>query len=615
MSAADLLSPATASPAPQDMQEPAVLGVTRSVTGRRWNWREGGQASHTDRMGMAIAQQTGLPEIVGRMLALRRIAPEQVETYLSPTLRALMPDPSTFTDMDAAAARLATAIRNAETVGLFGDYDVDGACSTALLTDFLRRQGCTVLTHIPDRMTEGYGPNTPAIKAMQDQGARLIVCLDCGTAAVDVLEQVSTRSDVIVLDHHQVQGALPRVLATVNPNRPDCPSGLHGICAAAVTFMTVVATARILRRDGWFDSHPDPQLMDSLDLVALATVCDVMPLSGLNRAFVTQGLKVMARRQRTGLAALLDAAGARDPLSAFTCGFALGPRINAGGRIADSGLGLRLLLCTDAAEAQALAEKLNSVNHNRQSVESGILDRAMELAAAQRAQGHAVLVLSGRDWHPGVVGIVAGRIKEKFNRPVLVGAELDDGNVKGSARSVPGQDLGGAIIAARQAGLLSSGGGHAMAAGFGLPADGIPALHAFLDHHLATAASLPDAVDLTIDAVVNVAAADVALATDMDRLAPFGAGNDEPLIALPRVRVAYAERIGREGNTLRLTLQGEGRGPRLKALVFRANESPLAPVLEDRDAPPLHLAGWLRAESWNGRTSATFFIRDAAIAQ
>ncbi|WP_182355613.1 single-stranded-DNA-specific exonuclease RecJ [Komagataeibacter europaeus] len=614
MSAADLLSPFPASPASQEAEQtPAVLGVTRSVTGRRWNWREGGQASHTDRMGMAIAQQTGLPEIVGRMLALRHIAPERVATYLTPTLRALMPDPSTFTDMDAAASRLATAIRNGETVGLFGDYDVDGACSTALLTDFLRRQGCTVLTHIPDRMTEGYGPNTPAIEAMQDQGATLIVCLDCGTAAVDVLEHASGRGDIIVLDHHQVQGALPRVLATVNPNRPDCPSGLHGICAAAVTFMTVVATVRILRREGWFESRPEPQLMDSLDLVALATVCDVMPLSGLNRAFVAQGLKVMARRQRTGIAALLDAAGARDPLSAFTCGFALGPRINAGGRIADSGLGLRLLLCEDAAEAQALAEKLNSVNHNRQSVESGILDRAMELAAAQRAQGHAVLVLSGRDWHPGVVGIVAGRIKEKFNRPVLVGAEMEDGSVKGSARSVPGQDLGGAIIAARQAGLLSSGGGHAMAAGFGLPADGIPALHEFLDHHLATAASLPDAVDLTIDAVVNVAAADVALATDMDRLAPFGAGNDEPLIALPRVRVAYAERIGREGNTLRLTLQGEGRGPRLKALVFRANESPLAPVLEDRDMPPLHLAGWLRAESWNGRTSATFFIRDVAI--
>lgn len=615
MSAADLLSPAPASLSAPEAGEPAVLGVTRSVTGRRWNWREGGQASHTDRMGMAIAQQTGLPEIVGRMLALRRIAPEDVATYLTPTLRALMPDPSTCADMDTAAARLATAIRNSETVGLFGDYDVDGACSTALMTDFLRGMGCTVITHIPDRMTEGYGPNTPAIESMMDRGASLIVCLDCGTAAVDVLESASVRGDVIILDHHQVQGALPRVLATVNPNRPDCASGLRTICAAAVTFLTVVATVRILRGEGWFDSRPEPQLMDSLDLVALATVCDVMPLSGLNRAFVTQGLKIMARRQRTGLSALLDAAGARDPLSAFTCGFALGPRINAGGRIADSGMGLRLLLCDDAAEAQTLAERLNSVNHNRQGVEAGILDRAMEQAAQQREQGHAVLVLSGRDWHPGVVGIVAGRIKEKFNRPVLVGAELEDGSVKGSARSVPGQDLGGAIIAARQAGLLTSGGGHAMAAGFGLPADGIPALHDFLDRHLATAADLPDAVDLTIDAVVNVAAADVALATDMDRLAPFGAGNDEPLIALPRVRVAYAERIGREGNTLRLTLQGEGRGPRLKALVFRANESPLAPVLEDRDAPPLHMAGWLRAESWNGRKSATFFIRDVAIVQ
>ncbi|GAB6966989.1 single-stranded-DNA-specific exonuclease RecJ [Komagataeibacter kakiaceti JCM 25156] len=614
MPAADLLSPHPAASSPQ-AAEPAVLGVTRSVTGRRWNWREGGQASHTDRMGMAIAQQTGLPEIVGRMLALRHVAPEDVATYLTPTLRALMPDPSTCADMDTAAARLATAIRNGETVGLFGDYDVDGACSTALMTDFLRRMGCTVLTHIPDRMTEGYGPNTPAIEAMMDQGASLIVCLDCGTAAVEVLEAVSRRGDVIILDHHQVQGALPKVLATVNPNRPDCSSGLRHICAAAVTFLTVVATTRILRREGWFDTHPEPQLMDSLDLVALATVCDVMPLGGLNRAFVAQGLKIMARRQRTGLSALLDVAGARDPLSAFTCGFAVGPRINAGGRIADSGLGLRLLLCDDAAEARTLAERLNTVNHNRQGVEAGILDRAMELAAQQRAQGHAVLVLSGRDWHPGVVGIVAGRIKEKFNRPVLVGAELEDGSVKGSARSVPGQDLGGAIIAARQAGLLTSGGGHAMAAGFRLPAGGVPALHAFLDRHLAGAADLPDAVDLTIDAVVNVAAANVELATDMDRLAPFGAGNDEPLIALPRVRVAYAERIGREGNTLRLTVQGEGRGPRIKALVFRANESPLAPVLEDRDAPPLHLAGWLRAESWNGRTSATFFIRDVASAQ
>ena len=612
---ADLLSFPSATLSGEDGQAPVVLGVTCSVTGRQWHWRAGGQASHTDRMGMAIAQQANLPEIVGRMLALRGIAPEQVGTYLTPTLNDLMPNPSTLVDMDAAADRLARAVSSGETVGLFGDYDVDGACSTALLATFLQEQGCTVLTHIPDRMTEGYGPNTPAIAAMQDKGASLIICLDCGTAAVDVLEHAGQRSDIIILDHHQVQGPLPEVVATVNPNRPDCPSRLHGLCAAAVTFMTIVATRRALRAAGWFDTRPMPDLWACMDLVALATVCDVMPLRGLNRAFVTQGLRIMGRRKRVGLAALLEGAGARDPLSAFTCGFAVGPRINAGGRIADSGLGLRLLLCTDPAEARVLAERLNSVNHNRQSVESGILDRAMELAAAQRAQGNAVLVLSGRDWHPGVVGIVAGRIKEKFNRPVLVGAEMEDGSVKGSARSVPGQDLGGAIIAARQAGLLSTGGGHAMAAGFGLPAAGVPALQEFLNHHLATAADLPDAVDLTIDAVVNVAAATVELAADMDRLAPFGTGNDEPLIALPRVRVAYAERIGSEGNTLRLTLEGEGRGPRLKALVFRANESPLATVLEDRDGPPLHLAGWLRAESWKGRTSATFFIRDVAVAQ
>ncbi|WP_408889627.1 single-stranded-DNA-specific exonuclease RecJ [Novacetimonas pomaceti] len=605
------------SPLPPQDDTPLVLGVRSSLTGRRWLWRDPEitrDAGVTARMGMAIMQQAGVPEIVGRMLAMRGIAPDGVTDFLTPTLRALMPNPACLTDMDRAAQRLAQAITTGETVGVFGDYDVDGACSAALLTHFLRQMGCRVITHVPDRMSEGYGPNTPALEAMIADGAGLIVCVDCGTAASDVLSPLSARADIIVLDHHKVQGDLPRIVATVNPNRPDCASRLNGSCAAAVTFMSVVATAGILRRQGWFENRPAPQLMDYLDLVALASVCDVMPLTGLNRAFVTQGMKIMARRQRTGLNALMEVAGVTDPLSAFTCGFALGPRINAGGRIAESGLGLELLLCEDALEARRLAERLDAVNRRRQTVETDILDIAMDMAARQREEGHAVLLLCGRDWHPGVVGIVAGRVKEKFNRPVLVGAMLEDGTVKGSARSVPGIDLGTAIIAARQAGHLTSGGGHAMAAGFGLRADDIPALHEFLNERLSTAAALPDAVDLSIEGIVGVAAASVELASDIGRLAPFGAGNDEPLLALPRVRVVRADRIGREGNTLRLLIEGEGGGPRLKALLFRAGDNPMTPVLEDRNAAPLHLAGWLRAESWNGRTTASFFIRDAAFA-
>lgn len=601
--------------APSDPAEGAVvLGVRSSLGGRRWLWRDSRLADAGGRIGLMIAQQAGVSELVGQMLAARGLDGNTAATFLDPTLRALMPDPSALQDMDVAADRLAEAVRRGETVAVFGDYDVDGACAAALVTGLLRQLGCPVMTHVPDRMTEGYGPNAPALDALVARGATLVVCVDCGTAAGDVLATLAGRADIVVLDHHKAEGPPPSVLATVNPNRPDCVSGQRGLCAAGVAFLTAVATIRALRRAGWFAGRPEPDLMAFLDIVALATVCDVMPLTGLNRALVTQGLKILARRRRLGLDALMEVAGARDPLSAFTCGFALGPRINAGGRIAESGLGLELLLCDDAAEARRLAERLDAVNRRRQTVESTILDRAMEEAAAQRAAGHAVLVLSGRDWHPGVVGIVAGRIKERFNRPVLVGAELEDGTVKGSGRSVADIDLGAAIIAARQMGLLTTGGGHAMAAGFSLPGDGVPALHDFLNERLCEAAALPDAVDVLIEGVVHVAGATVALATDIGRMAPFGAGNDEPVLAIPRVRVVRADRIGREGGTLRVLVEGEGGGPRLKALLFRADEHPATAMLEDRNAPPLHLAGWLRAETWNGRIDASFFIRDAAVA-
>ena len=596
----------------------AVLGVERSLSARRWVWhRPLGDArdrAACERTGLAMAQRLALPELVGRLLAGRGIDVAGAADFLDPTLRALLPDPSCLTDMEVAARRLADAVRRGETVGVFGDYDVDGACATALLAGLLRSLGCNVHTHIPDRVREGYGPNAPALHGLADRGAGLIVCVDCGTAAPEPLAQLAGRAELMVLDHHKSDGGVPPILATVNPNRLDCRSGLHGLCATAVAFLAGVALLRTLRRAGWFATRPAPDLLSWLDLVALATICDVMPLTGLNRALVTQGLKVMGRRARPGIVALLEVAAVREAPSAFTCGFALGPRINAGGRISEADLGLRLLLCDDPVEARALAERLDAVNRQRRSVETTILDRAMELGQAQLEAGHAALLLAGTDWHPGVVGIVAGRLKERFNRPVLVGAVLEDGTVKGSGRSVEGHDLGAVVIAARQAGLLTAGGGHAMAAGFTLPSAGLEPLHQFLDTRLAGAAALPPARDLSIEAVLTVQAATAELAAQVDRLAPFGMGNPEPLFALTRARVVRADRIGATGNTLRLLLEGEGGGARLKALLFRADESPLAALLEQRGAPPLHLAGWLRAESWNGAVTAGFFIQDAALA-
>ena len=582
-----------------------AAGVASSLTGRRWVWREG-----ADRVGMGIAQRHTLPEIVGRVMAARGHDVDSATHFLDPTLRALMPNPSVLADMDRVADRLANAVQRNETVAVFGDYDVDGACSSAILVHVLRGLGCPVLHHIPDRITEGYGPNAPALLALVAQGATLIVCADCGTTAPVPLAAVAGQADVLVLDHHVAEGPPPPVWGTVNPNRLDCTSGLTGLCAAGVAFLAAVALVRALRRAGWFAARPEPDLRDLLDLVALATVCDVMPLTGLNRALVTQGLRVMARRARPGVAALLAVASAPDALSAFTCGFALGPRINAGGRLGDASMGLQLLLTDDVAEAQRLAALLDSVNRDRQAVEGAMLDQALAMAAQQGDAGHAALLVHGEGWHPGVVGIVAGRIKERHNRPACVGA-LVDGVVRGSGRSVAGVDLGRAIMAARSHGILLTGGGHAMAAGFSLPVDRVAEFHAFLDDRLAHAATLPAAADLSIEGTVAVVSATVDLAHAVERMAPFGHANPEPVFMLPRAQVTHAQRVGRDGATLRVTIQGEGGGPRLKALLFRAGDGPLAQALSAPGAP-LNLAGQLRAEAWNGATTASFFIIDAA---
>ncbi len=583
-----------------------VLGVGRSVTGRRWVWR-----SAEERIGLGIAQRMGLPEMVGRLLAARGVGIEAAADFLDPRLRSFLPDPSVLADMDRAAERLARAVERRETVAVFGDYDVDGACAGALLVSLLGRLGCPVLAHVPHRLREGYGPNEPALAGLVGRGASLIVCVDCGAAAGELLVRMLERADVVVLDHHKMEAPPPAAIPVVNPNRLDDGSGLGGLCAAAVAFMAAVALVRRLRAAGFFTGREEPDLLGYLDLVALASVCDVMPLSGLNRALVTQGLKVMARLERPGIAALAEVTQLREAPSAFTCGYVFGPRINAAGRISEADLGLRLLLAEDAAEARALAARLDAVNRERQQVEAAILDVALAKAALQAESGHPALLVSGAEWHPGVVGIIAGRIKEKFNRPTCVAAIAGD-RATGSGRSVPGVDLGAAVIAARQTGILLSGGGHAMAAGFALAAADLPRFHALLDERLAAAGALPRAADLAVEGTLEVAGATVDLARQLRRLAPFGAGNEEPMLVLARARIVRADRIGREATTVRVFLEAEGGGPRLKALLFRARDGILAETMLDRAQVPLHVAGHLRAEAWNGVESPGFVIADAA---
>lgn len=582
------------------------LDVTASLSGRRWIWREA-----EERLGLGIAERLGVPEIIGRVLAARGIAIEVAADFLQPTLRAMLPDPSCLADMDVAAERLAVAVLRGETIAVFGDYDVDGTAASALLVSLLRTLGVPVLPYIPDRLTEGYGPNAAALCGLAERGASLIVCVDCGSSAGAAFAAIESPAEVIVLDHHKID-ALPRVLAIVNPSRADDRSNLGQCAATAITFLTAVALLRALRKRNFFSTRAEPDLRACLDLVALATICDAMPLTGLNRAFVVQGLKVMARRERPGVAALLAVAAVEGGPSAQACAFALGPRINAAGRIAEADLGLRLLLATDEQAAVPLAAALDRVNRERQRLEAEVLERALVLAKVQVEAGVPVLVVSGEGWHPGVVGIVAGRLKDRFNRPACVLGVDGSGLAKGSGRSVAGVDLGLAVLAARAAGILTRGGGHAMAAGFALPANDLPRFHAFLNEHLAAARLLPRAADLTLEGALSVVGATPGLASVLQRLAPFGMGNAEPMLVLPRVRVVRADRVGRERGSIRAIIQGEDGG-RIKAMAFRVADGPLGPALLERTGRTLHLVGHLRPDTWGGREQARFIIADAAL--
>jgi single-stranded-DNA-specific exonuclease len=588
----------------------AFLGVTRSLTGKRWRQRSG-----DDRAALTMSQRLGVPEIIGRVMAARGVPLDEAQRFLTPTLREMLPDPAMFKDMDRAAARLADAIAGGETIAIFGDYDVDGATSSALLRRFIDAAGGKSVIYIPDRQREGYGPNEAALLKLKSQGAGLVITVDCGiTAHAPLAAAARAGLDVIVVDHHIGEPKLPDAYAVVNPNRLD-ESGAHGTLAAVgVTFLLVVAVNRVLRERGRYRDRAEPNLLDWLDLVALGTICDVVPLTGVNRALVTQGLKVMRKRQNAGIAALADVAGVEERLDAYHAGFVLGPRVNAGGRVGQSELGAQLLSSDDAAEARALALRLDAFNRERREIEAGVLADA--IATVDAAASHDALVLVAKEgWHAGVIGIVAGRLRERYNRPACVVA-FEGGIGRGSGRSVPGVALGPAIIAARQAGLLLSGGGHAMAAGFTVAPDKLDALREFLEVQLRlppeAAALLPE---LGIDGMVAPGAATLDLAAVIERLGPFGTGNSEPRFVLAHALLAHAEPVGATGDHLRLVLGDPGgSGARLKAMLFRAAENGLGQELMKARGGTIHVAGKLRVNRWQGREEPQLLVDDAALA-
>jgi len=584
---------------------PAFLGVEHSAIGRRWQAR-----LRDERAALAMAQMDGLPEPLARVLAGRGVAPGDAARFLAPKLRDLLPDPSQLRDMDAAAERLADAVQRDELIAVFGDYDVDGATSAALLGDVIGALGGRARLYIPDRMKEGYGPNAPALLRLAAEGARVVVTVDCGTLAFAPLAAARAAGlETIVVDHHAAEPGLPEALAVINPNRLDEPPGHGHLAAVGVAFLLAVALVRALRRRGAFATRSEPDLLASLDIVALGTVCDVVPLRGLNRAFVRQGLAVMARRERPGLAALADIAKLDSAPSAYHLGFMLGPRVNAGGRVGEADLGVRLLTTRDSLEARALAARLDDFNRERQTIEQAVLAEAMAQVEGQGGGG-PFLLAAGEDWHPGVIGIVAARLAERFHAPAAVVA-LADGRGRGSGRSAGGFDLGAAVIAARQAGILVDGGGHRQAAGFTVSREKLGDLRAFLTARVGATPPDPAARALMIDAALGIAGANWDFLELLDQAGPYGQGHPAPCFALADLRVVHADIVG--ARHVRCTL-ADGRGARLRAIAFRAVDTPLAALLLDRGGPAIHVAGQLRPDTWNGARRVQFEIRDAAAA-
>lgn len=586
----------------------AYLGVHRSLTGRAWRERAA-DPELVRRHQLSL----GLSEPLARALASRGVGPGEGPDYLNPTLKALFPDPSCFTDMDRAAAVLVDALERRRQVVVFADYDVDGASSAAQLVRWFRTLGHELAIYVPDRIAEGYGPSPAAFRRLKEDGAELVVTVDCGAAAHDALACAAEIGlEVVVIDHHLMRDdELPKVAALVNPNRPDCQSGQGRLAAAGVTFVLLAALNREARRRGLFGERPEPDLRQWLDLAAMGAICDVTQLIGFNRALAAQGLKVMSAWRNPGLKALLEAAKSQGPATVFHAGFVLGPRINAGGRIGRSDLGARLLSTDDPEEARALAAELDELNASRKEVEREVIEAAVRIIERESNQADApVLLVAADGWHPGVIGIVAGRLRERYRKPVIVIGVDRAANVgKGSGRSQPGVNLGRAVQAAYEEGLLLAGGGHAMAAGLSVRPDSIPELREFLCERLAGEMEAASAADgLEIDAVVTTAGCDRGLWQDFQRLAPFGPGNPEPLFAAASVRIERP--MAMRGGHVRCTLV-DRTGGKLKAVAWRVEDSELGRRLL-QEGGAIHVAGRLKPDDWQGREGVQFEIEDAA---
>ncbi len=585
----------------------AFLGVERSVLGRPWRGRldAAGEAR-----ALAIAQLHGSGDLLSRVLAGRGVTPEGAQDYLDPSLRKLLPEPFSLKDMEAAARRIAEAIERGDRIAIFGDYDVDGAASSALLYDYFRACGTPCEIYIPDRIFEGYGPNIEAIQGLARGGAKLLITVDCGTAShASLAEAAKLGLDPIVLDHHQAPEILPEAIV-VNPNRNDDLSGLGNLCAAGVVFITLVAVQRSLRERGFFSpARPPPDLLAGLDLVALATIADVAPLTGLNRAFVTKGLALMHARGRPGLTSLFDIAGLKEPPNPYHLGFLIGPRINAGGRIGDAALGARLLTLHDPVEARAIAGELDRLNRERQALERATLEEA-EAQAGAATERPTVIVVPGDGWHPGVVGLIASRLKEKFRCPAFAIAFAGNGMGTGSGRSIAGVDLGRAVRAAVEAGILVKGGGHAMAAGITIARERLADFKLFLEGTLAgpvTAVRADEA--LLIDASLSAAAAKPDLLAGVARGGPYGAGNPEPVFALPAHRLLEVAPVG--NGHLRLRAEA-GDGAKIDGIAFRAAATPVGEALLLARGTVVHLAGTLAADRYGGRERVQLRLLDMA---
>ena len=587
-------------------KEAAFLGVECSLEGKKWLEHE-----VDSRLALAMAQRLQLPELVTRVMAARGVTLDDAKEFLNPTLRDHLPDPSNFIDMDRAAERIAVAIMRNEVIGIFGDYDVDGATSSALLKRFIGKLGGRTIVYIPDRIKEGYGPNATALLKMANEGASLVLTVDCGTAAFAPLEAAHEAGlDIIVIDHHAVEPKLPVALAIINPNRMDDESGQGHLAAVGVVFLLVIAVNRVLRQKGFYNASAEPDLMVWLDLVALGTVCDVVPLVGINRALVKQGLKVLSRRANVGLAALSDVGGVDEKPGSYHLGFVLGPRINAGGRVGSPALGSLLLTTENNAEAKQIAIQLDALNGERRDIEQVVLSDALNQMKNERESSGSVAFVAGKGWHPGVVGIIASRLKERFNRPAcVISISEDDDIATGSGRSVSGIDLGAAVIAAHQAGIIDKGGGHRMAAGFTLKPARLDDFKNFLNDRvniqIKEAGIVPT---LRFDGSMTTAGASLETAEQLEELGPFGSGNAEPRFVIPSAQIVYAERVGEDH--VRCTLESAGRG-HLSGISFRSTDRPLGQAILSAKGRPMHVAGRLRINNWRGQNSAQLLIDDA----